>query len=62
MEFEEFLIDDNSENDVEENIEGNATNSTNNIEGYIRVKSNHICLNRWRMRIIRVTLSKFKSM
>ena len=34
MEFEEFLIDDNSENDIEENIEGNATNSTGNNEGY----------------------------
>ena len=34
MAFEEFSIDDNSENDVEDNIEGNATNSTYNTAGY----------------------------
>ena len=38
MEFEEFLVDDNSENsennDIEDNIAENATNPTSNVEHY----------------------------
>ena len=49
MEFEEFLIDDNSENsennDIEDNIAENATNPTSNLEHYEGEIKPYICLN-----------------